>query len=216
MTTLRELASPRRPTTVPAAQETCDLCGTPLAEEHRHLVDLDEQRLLCACRACTILFDRRASGGGHYRLVPDRSRLVDGLRLADERWASFAIPVSLAFFFRSSLLDRVVCFYPSPAGATESLLDLSAWEELEADNPVLATLEPDVEALLLDRRHEGAAAAFLAPIDECYALVGLMRSHWRGLSGGAEVWQEVEGFFERLRARAEPVSPDGKEATWQS
>ncbi len=43
-------------------------------------------------------------------------------------------------------------YYPSPMGATESLLRLEAWKELEAANPVLATLEPDVEALLVDRR----------------------------------------------------------------
>jgi Family of unknown function (DUF5947) len=208
MTSLRELAAPRPRAAPPAAEETCDLCAAALAEEHRHLVDLAEQRLLCACRACTVLFDRGAAGGGHYRLVPDRRRVVNGFRLPEERWAGFGIPVSLAFFFRSSRVGRVVCFYPSPAGATESLLDLAAWDELEADNPVLATLEPDVEALLLDRTEEGGETAFLVPIDECYALVGVMRSHWRGLNGGAEVWQQVGRFFERLRARAEPVSPD--------
>ena len=43
-------------------------------------------------------------------------------------------------------------YYPSPMGPTESLLELDAWAALEAANPVLATLEPDVEALLVNRR----------------------------------------------------------------
>ena len=44
-------------------------------------------------------------------------------------------------------------------GATESLLGLDAWAALEDANPVLTTLEPDVEALLVhrargERRHQ--------------------------------------------------------------
>jgi hypothetical protein len=192
-----------------AEEERCDLCGEPLPEEHRHMVDVERQRILCACRACTVLFDRRGAGGRHFRLLPERRRLVTGFRLEDERWAAFGIPVGLAFFFRSSAAGRVVCFYPSPAGATESLLDLSAWEALAADNPVLASLEADVEALLLDRRGDDPAA-YLVPIDDCYALVGLIRSRWRGFGGG-EAWAGIGGFFDGLRARSESVTPDDKE-----
>ena len=36
-------------------------------------------------------------------------------------------------------------------GPTESLLELDAWQALEAANPVLAQMEPDVEALLVNR-----------------------------------------------------------------
>ena len=55
-------------------------------------------------------------------------------------------------------------------------------------------MEPDVEALLINRVGP-AREYFLAPIDECYRLVGLIRLHWRGLSGGTEVWKEIQGFF---------------------
>ena len=65
---------------------------------------------------------------------------------------------------------------PGPAGATESLLDLGAWDDLVAANPVLTTLTADVEALLVragDERHD----AYVVPIDRCYELVGHMRRH---------------------------------------
>jgi hypothetical protein len=39
------------------------------------------------------------------------------------------------------------------------------------------------------------------PIDECYRLVGLIRLNWRGLSGGSEVWEEVDKFFEQLEGK---------------
>jgi hypothetical protein len=87
-------------------------------------------------------------------------------------------------------------------GATESLLGLEAWEALEGANPVLRTLEADVEALLVDRAR-GARRYWIVPIDECYALVGLIRTRWRGLTGGAEVWQELGTFFDRLDEKGE-------------
>jgi len=32
--------------------------------------------------------------------------------------------------------------------------------------------------------------------------VGLIRTHWRGLSGGTEVWREIGSFFAALKKRA--------------
>ena len=58
----------------------------------------------------------------------------------------------------------------------------------------------------------GARGHWIVPIDECYALVGLIRTRWRGLTGGAEVWGEIGRFFEELDRRAKPASRnDGKE-----
>jgi hypothetical protein len=180
--------------------EQCEMCGEPIAREHRHLLDLETRELKCACRACTLLFDRRAAGGGHLRLVPDRRLRVDDLELDDVRWADLAIPVDMAFFFHKSDEAKVVAYYPSPAGPTESLLELDAWEEIERDNPLLGSLEPDVEALLVNRVR-GARQAWIVPIDDCYALVGLIRTHWRGFTGGAEVWRQLAQFYERLDRR---------------
>jgi hypothetical protein len=202
------LARLARPAPAPAAavapppepQERCDLCGEPIAPAHRHLVDLHDRRLLCACRACTILFDRPQAGGGHLRLLPLRRRRLEGFALDDAAWSSLRIPVDMAFFFRSTPAERVLAFYPSPMGATESLLKLDAWGDLEARNPVLREMEPDVEALLIGRAR-GMHEHWLVPIDDCYELVGLIRTRWRGLAGGEEVWHEIERFFGDLPSR---------------
>jgi hypothetical protein len=73
-------------------------------------------------------------------------------------------------------------------------------------------MEYDVEALLVDRAR-GARRHWLVPIDECYALVGLIRTRWRGLTGGTEVWQEIARFFDALDRRARPVGRDGHRAS---
>jgi hypothetical protein len=121
----------------------------------------------------------------------------------------------MAFFFHRSDAGRVVAYYPSPAGPTESLLELDAWDELERANPVLRTLEPDVEALLVNRSR-GARQYLLVPIEDCYALVGLIRTRWRGLTGGREVWEEIESFFGGLAGRSKQVTSEREEATWHA
>lgn len=183
-------------------EERCDLCGEPVAERHRHIVDLDSRRLLCACRACAVLFDRPAAAGGRLRLIPTRRRRLGDLRLDAATWARLRLPVELAFLFHSSAAGRTVAFYPSPIGATESQLQLDAWDELVAANPALGELEPDVEALLVCHAR-GMREQWLVPIDDCYALVGLLRSRWRGFGGGEEAWQAIGCFFEELTTREE-------------
>jgi hypothetical protein len=66
-------------------------------------------------------------------------------------------------------------------------------------------MQSDVEALLVRRERSGRHHYFLVPIDECYRLVGIMRTRWRGLSGGSEVWSEIGRFFEHLGQRAMPA-----------
>jgi hypothetical protein len=198
---LGRLAQRARTERVEEQAERCELCGAPIPAEHRHLLDLRSRELMCACTACKILFDRNAAGGGHYRLVPERRLRLTDFELADPEWEELRIPVEIAFFFRSTAAERVVAFYPGPMGATESLLGLEAWQALEAANPVLAQMEPDVVALLVNRAR-GARDHWLVPIDDCYALVGLIRTRWRGLTGGRQVWEEIGRFFETLDARS--------------
>jgi len=196
------LASLRRLARTRDREERCELCGAPISPEHRHLFDDRTEALACACPACALLFTGQARA--RYRPVPTRVLSLPDVVLDQERWESLDIPVDLAFFVRSTRLGRVVARYPSPAGPTESQLALATWAELEAANPVLARLQPDVEALLVNRVGT-AVDNFIAPIDQCYALVGLVRLGWRGLSGGPEVWGAVATFFADLRARAEVV-----------
>ncbi|CAA9518479.1 MAG: Uncharacterized protein MSMEG_2717 [uncultured Solirubrobacteraceae bacterium] len=194
--TVREAA----PGPAAAPVEQCDLCAAVVPPAHRHLVDVNDRRLLCACRPCALLFDSEAAGGGHLRLVPTRRRKLEGFVLDDAQWERLRIPVEMAFFFHSTPAERVSAFYPSPAGPTECLLELEAWTELESANPVLSEMTPDVEALLVNRAR-GTRDHWLVPIDDCYELVGLIRTRWRGFGGGEEVWAGIDGFFEDLPTR---------------
>jgi hypothetical protein len=187
-----------------AAQESCELCSEPIPSEHRHLLNVSTREIICTCRPCSILFDKKAASEGKYQLVPDRRLLLEDFEMSDVQWASLRIPVDMAFFFYSTPVERVAAFYPSPMGPTESLLELSTWEELEESNPVLKGMERDAEALLVNRVR-GAREHFLVPIDECYSLVGLIRINWKGLSGGQEVWEKIDQFFEILRRRSKKV-----------
>lgn len=192
-TVLRRFVRQRTPV------ERCELCSSELSAEHEHLVDISTRQMTCACQACAILFSGKANA--KYRRVPRRIRYLADFQLSDAQWESLLIPISMAFFFRSSAAGKVVALYPSPAGATESLLDFESWDEIQRDNPVLDQMEPDTEALLVNRVR-GAAEYYLLPIDECYRLVGLIRTHWHGLSGGTEMWEEIGKFFAELNGKA--------------
>ena len=78
--------------------------------------------------------------------------------------------------------EKIIAVYPSPAGPIESLLDLDSWQAIAADYPLLDDLQPEVEALLVNRLH-GEHLYYLVPIDECYRLNGLIRLYWRGPVG---------------------------------
>jgi len=195
MSTLRQFV--RKPSGPPA--ERCELCGLGLAADHAHLLEPTTRQLICSCEPCAILFSGRQEG--RYRRVPRDIRAMPDFHLTDIQWEDLRLPINLAFFVNSTPAQRVLALYPSPAGAVESLLSLEAWQTLVADNPVLAELEPDVEALLVNRMKD-ARAYYRTPIDECFKLVGLIRAHWRGLSGGAEVWDEVGRFFTSLDNRS--------------
>lgn len=196
--------------------ERCELCGQPLPDRHRHLYDLESAALLCACQACSTLMDHRAAGGGHYRLVPREARRIAGFALPEHRWRALGVPVELAFFVDSTPRGGVTALFPGALGATEARPDPAAWSALVAENPVLAELTPDVEALLvrrLDRPGQSARQVFVAPIDACFRLTGKIRSRWRGLAGGDGVKEAVEGFFEELTAEAVTVDRHGRRPT---
>lgn len=183
----------------PAPFERCELCSAELSGEHQHLLNPSDRNIVCACDPCAILFSGQA--GAKYRRIPRNARLLQEFLMRDEEWESLMIPINLAFFFHSSQAGRMMAIYPSPAGATESLLHLESWGEIARQNPGLEQMKPDVEALLINRVGDHREY-YLAPIDRCYRLVGLIRTHWHGLSGGAEVWKQIDSFFSELK----PVS----------
>jgi hypothetical protein len=175
--------------------EVCELCASPIGSEHFHLLEFEKRRVACACDPCAILFNGNARQ--RYRRIPrDITRLQDFI-LDDQEWDSLLIPINLAFFVNSSSAGRVVAQYPSPGGAMESSLDLEYWDAIAKRNPVLRKFDADVEALLVNRI-SNPAQYYRAPIDHCFKLIGIIRKHWHGLSGGTEVWQEIDRFFQQL------------------
>jgi hypothetical protein len=194
---LRRLTAARQASERPRPVERCDLCEAIVPLDHRHLLQLEQRQILCACETC---FAARAGDPG-LRPTGRRVMWLDDFALAPETWAELRIPIGLAFLFESSVAGQIVAFYPSPAGATESELDLGIWHELAAANPVLDSLEPDAEALIVNRLADPPQFA-IAPIDRCYALVGLVKLRWEGISGGQGLAAAVSGFFDALREEA--------------
>jgi hypothetical protein len=191
---LRGIAARAAPT-----EDRCELCGAALEARHAHLIEPQAQNLLCACAPCALLFSDRAAA--RYHRVPEDVVRLTNFRLDAVQWDALRIPINMVFFVRSSAQQRWLALYPGPAGATESQLDLSVWDELVQANAALSTLADDVEALLINRL-EGADECFRVPIDRCYALIGLIRQHWRGITGGNSAQEAIAQFLARLRVDA--------------
>jgi Family of unknown function (DUF5947) len=205
--------APEVPRAVPARAaeelERCEMCAAPVPSVHSHVADLQGASLMCACRACYLLFTSRSAGGGRFMAVPDRY-LVDPERvMTPAEWDQLEIPVGLAFFLRTSRDGGALTgFYPSPAGVTECRLDLQLWSRLVADYPLLGVPVDDVEAALISR-HDDGVAYYLVPIDACYELAGRMRLHWHGFDGGDEGRASISAFLADVQGRARPVSQEG-------
>jgi Family of unknown function (DUF5947) len=183
----------------PETEEACDLCGVGIPADHRHLLALSERRIVCSCETCWAM----RSGEGDYRPTGNRTVWLPALDVPDDLWASFQIPIGLAFFMESTVTACVVALYPSPGGATESELHFDSWTRMRERNPVLEGLEPDIEGLIANRMVDPPLYV-IAPIDRCYALTGTVKSHWEGISGGSAVHAAVERFFVELRGQATP------------
>jgi Family of unknown function (DUF5947) len=179
------------------ADERCDICNARIPDDHRHLLHLVERRIVCSCEPCWAMH----SGDPEYRPAGMRTVWLDGFDCSDELWAAFGIPIGLAFFLRSTVTGGIVAFYPSPAGATESELSLDSWDALVERNPILADLDADAEALVANRL-AAPHQYVIAPIDDCYRLVGMIKARWEGISGGAALDAAVPEFFAGLRRSA--------------
>ena len=185
------------------------MCAEAIADEHQHVVNLESRVLMCTCRGCYLLFT--AEGAElRYRAVPDRYLSFPDFAFGNREWDELQIPVGLAFLFHNSVQERIIAFYPGPAGATESELPLDAWQRIVEANPQLGHLRPDVEALLLrgpDRESHPDFTAHVVPIDACYELVGRLRTLWRGFDGGEEARAAIAEFFADVEARSRPAPP---------
>ncbi len=190
------------------AGERCEMCSEAIADEHQHVVNVADRQLMCVCRGCYLLFtDDHAEL--RYRAVPDRYLAFPRFALDRRAWEALQIPVGLAFFFRNSALDRTVAFYPGPAGATESELDLDAWTAISAADLRVGLLTDDVEALLVRVPDDQAdpPECYLVPIDACYEFVGRLRMLWHGFDGGQQAREFIDGFFAQIAARSKARAP---------
>ncbi len=201
-----------------AAGERCEMCNEVITDEHQHVVNVAGRQLMCVCRACYLLFTD-TDAELRYRAVPDRYLAFPDFALDRRAWDALQIPVGVAFFFTNSALSRTVAFYPGPAGACESELDLDAWNAISAADSRVSLLSDDVEALLVrvpetDGSHpssgegeSGQPQSYLVPIDACYEFVGRLRMLWRGFDGGQQARQFIDEFFTRIAARASETLP---------
>jgi hypothetical protein len=162
-------------------------------------MDPKARELICTCDGCVVLFD--SSGLTKYRRVPREVRTLPDFQLTGAQWEKLLVPIQLAFFYRSSHAGRTVALYPSPAGVTESVIEPEAWQAIVAANPGLEEMSEDVEALLVNRLNN-QKEYFRCPMDRCFELVGLIRTYWRGFTGGDRVWTEVERFLSHLKEGA--------------
>jgi hypothetical protein len=204
MSGLRRFTTSGQPAPTDPPEERCEMCGTPVDARHGHVVDVEHRSIMCACRACYLLFTGENSAGGRFRAIPGRYLSDPAHPLTPPEWQRLGIPVSSAFFLRGE--EGLAAFYPSPAGATRCLLDLDAWTELAGSHPMLAAPAPEVEAILV-RESTVGVECYLVPIDACYELVGTVRLLWKGFDGGRQARERVEAFFAGIRARARPFEP---------
>ncbi|QBI53550.1 DUF5947 family protein [Streptomonospora litoralis] len=200
----------------PAPGEHCEMCAQPVEETHSHVADLAKRSVMCACRGCALLFTERGAAGGRYLTVPTRYLHDPDFTAAAGVFEELQIPVGMAFFLYNSEQERTVALYPSPAGATESLLPVETAEAVTGSGAAIAftgtEAAADVEAVLVRRRDAaeqdaGAYEGFLVPVDTCYRLVGLVRSTWKGFDGGQAARRALDGFFAELRERSRRVGP---------
>ncbi len=92
-------------------------------------------------------------------------------------------------------------FIPGPAGAAESLSAPGSVGRDRRRNPELREHAARCGSAAGQSRRSTRASISSSPSTNAIKLVGLIRLHWRGLSGGAVVWGEIERFFEDLRRR---------------
>jgi len=185
-------------------EERCDLCADPLPPEHphRHLIQPATGTVSCACRACSVLFDHGATAASGFRLLPRGRRRLDGCHIDDTVWAGLGIPVALAFFTRSAQGGEITAAYPSPLGALRATVTPDDWQRVEECHPQLPGQVTDVLALLVNRAN-GAGEHWLVPLDDCYRLVGIIKSfHSMSVTGSGGFTVVAGGISEALIATA--------------
>ena len=205
----------------PAAR--CDRCGVGLLPDprHAHLFSYSRRSLLCACAACSAPYREGVIGKERspaYRLVPSRVERIDALSLTQADWEELGIPVQIAFLLKNQRENG----WRLGRGRGPSRLSQPG-REYGIGHPAGGVDPPLVQLLSARATRAGRrsparrqaprqARYFRAPIDECYRLAGLLRSHWEGFAGGPRVGAAVDDFFAELASRAATDETDNRHA----
>jgi hypothetical protein len=112
---------------------------------HAHLVERATRKFFALVLNVFLL-----GGGERFAALRARADALHDFDLSDDEWEGFRIPIDLAFVFRSTPAQGPVAMYPGRP-ARSSLLAADGWSRLVDANPMLAHLDPDVEALLVNR-----------------------------------------------------------------
>ena len=173
------------------------------------MLDLAQPRADVRCQACKILFDRRR---GERRALPAGARPAAAarrLRARRRRLGGAAPPGRHGVLLPQhgpgpGAWRSTRARWGRPSRCSSSTRGRSS----SGPTRCSATLEPDVEALLVNRAR-GARQHFLVPIDECYALVGAdPHALARASPAARRSGRRSSGFFEELDRRAKPATPD--------
>ena len=124
------------------------------------------------------------------------------------RWEELRIPVDMAFFFHSSAGRARGGVLPEPDGrdrvAARARRVGRSWRR---PTRCSASWSPTSRRCSSTAR-AARAQHWLVPIDECYALVGLIRTRWRGLHRRhARCGRRSAAFFDGLDQRARSRRP---------
>lgn len=154
----------------------CDVCGDALPQEHVHLSIHGQRALRCACVACG-----SAAHTGGWQRVDTHLWPVD-LSIENTLWMSLGIPINLAFLLHRPGDADPVALFPSPAGLTETPLPMAGWQAVLSAGA--ERLQLGATQAILAWRLSSPHRYYVASLDVCYEIAGLLRVHWRGLAGG--------------------------------
>lgn len=170
---MRGIAALRRFVDVAADAGVCDVCGSALAEDHGHVVKAGVAS--CVCANCG--GDKMGKAG----------RVVVVSEDAGDVFAGLGVPVDVAYVVRDAQRGLLIR-YPSPAGIVEG--------------PAPADVgEFDVDEAMLFATLHNRVVQLRVPLAEAFAVTGLLRAGWSGLSG-AQARADVAVHIAQLRERA--------------
>ena len=139
-----------RAAAAPRPGERCELCAEPIADEHGHLVDLEQPQPACAPAAAATCSSRpTGAGGGHFRAVPDRYLAFPDLRAVARAVGRAADPGERRVLLRELDARPGRRVLPEPGRGDRVAAAARHVGRARRRQPRLATLEPDVEAFLV-------------------------------------------------------------------